>query len=225
MPIARPAAPHPLALDPASDEQVALQVTQGQRDRFEILMRRYNARVYRTARSILKNDAAAEDAAQEAWILAFRNLEQWEHRASFSTWLTRITANEALRRLGGERREGLRIVRDADVSRVPSTDNPEADAGRREVRRFLEQAIDALPDTLRVVYMLREIEDMSGGETAYALGLTEEAVRVRLHRARQSLQTRMSDEVDSAGRGAFPFLGARCNRIVANVLSRLNAEV
>jgi RNA polymerase sigma-70 factor (ECF subfamily) len=218
---------HPLAALPETDDVVVAEVLGGEDARFEILMRRHNQRVFRTARAILRDDAEAEDAAQQAWLAVYENLAQWDGRARFSTWLIRIVVNTALRRLRGRgRSEGLTLIEGGarDSADSVSPPSPEEEAARVEARVLLERAIDALPETFRVVVVLRDLEELSGAETADVLGLTEEAVRVRLHRARRALRSEIEDRIASNSGDLFPFLGARCNRIVGSVLASIGGR-
>jgi RNA polymerase sigma-70 factor (ECF subfamily) len=198
---------------------------------FEILMRRYNAKLFRVARAILKSDADAEDALQEAYLAAYRGLDRFEGSAQLSTWLTRIVINQALGRLRSRKREDIVVQLAGDLSRPHhlqeqmverrSTESPEQAALRAQLRGLLEQKIDALPLIFRTVYMMREVEDMSVEETAECLSIPAATVRSRLHRARAQLRESLSLEMDSTLADVFPFGGARCDRIVAGVLGRL----
>ncbi|MDQ3032482.1 MAG: RNA polymerase sigma factor [Myxococcota bacterium] len=215
---------HPLAALPEDDAAVVSSVVAGSSERFEILMRRHNQRVFRTARAILRDDAEAEDAAQQAWLSAYQHLAQWDGRARFSTWLTRIVVHASLRRLRGrDARPTLSLVDDSAEHAASARPSPEDEASRVQARALLERAIDALPESARVVVVLRDLEELSGAETADALGLTEEAVRVRLHRARRALRATIEDALESNAGDLFPFLGARCDRIVAHVLGAITA--
>jgi RNA polymerase sigma-70 factor (ECF subfamily) len=190
---------------------------------FEGLMRRYNQRVFRAARAVLGDDAEAEDAAQQAWLSIYEHLPQWDARAAFSTWALRIVVHAAIRRSGARGRPlPLQLVEDAAPG--PAAPSPEDEVQRRQLRALLERAVDDLPQSLRVVLVLRDIEDLSGPETAVALGLTEEAVRVRLHRARRALRETLTAQIDATTSEVFPFLGTRCDAIVAGVLTALRAR-
>ncbi len=211
------------ALDPASDEAVVADVRRGDAARFEILMRRHNQRLFRTARAILRDDAEAEDVVQQAYLAAFAKLDQFRGDARFSTWLTRIAVHEALKRL---RRQGrladLDVVEAADedaLSAGPRT--PEDDASGGELRALLEDAIDSLPESYRVVFVMRDVEELDTRETAECLELSEEAVRVRLHRARKALREWLYERADELTAEAFHFAGERCERIVRFVLARV----
>lgn len=210
------------ALDPAPDEVVVEDVRRGDAARFEILMRRHNQRLFRTARAILRDDAEAEDAVQQAYVAAFAKLDQFRGDARFSTWLTRIVVHESLRRL---RRHGrltdLALVEEGPELATPLGQTPEEHAAGGELREMLENAIDALPESYRVVFVMRDVEEMSTTETAHCLELTEEAVRVRLHRARRALREWLYERADALTAEAFRFAGTRCDRIVRAVLARI----
>lgn len=213
---------------PLTDAEVVDRVRSGDTALFEILMRRHNQRVYRVARAVVKDEAEAEDVMQQAYINAFTHLGQFEQRSQFSTWLTRITVYEALARRRKRRgEEPLTTTDPANGEDVPrALASPEADPERqaygRELGRVIEDAVDALPDTYRSVFMLREIEGLSTSETAEGLDLGEEAVKTRLHRARAMVRRGISARLGAAaGREAFQFQAPRCDRIVAAVLTEI----
>ena len=209
----------PGAAAPTDDEIIA-RVVAGDVDLFAVLMRKYNRRVYRAVRSILRDDAEAEDVAQESWLAAFRALGKFEGRAAFSTWLTRIAIRRAIAR--ASRARELRTLDELDHhSLSDEAPGPEWEAYRREMARVLEASIDSLPPSYRLVIMLRDVEHMSTTEAAEALDVAEENLRVRLHRARGALRERLVDEVGLAAAEAFGFAGERCDRIVAQVMARL----
>jgi RNA polymerase sigma-70 factor (ECF subfamily) len=196
-----------------------------------LIMQRHNRRLYRVARSVLHDDAEAEDVVQETYVRAFTHLDGYRGEAQLSTWLTRIALNEALGRLRRRRiTVGLKdidAINDQGEARViylPSArqdSDPEAAAARGEVRRLLERAVDQLPDHFRVVFILRDIEEMSVEETASHLGLRPETVKTRLHRARRLLREALNKTLASALTDVFPCAGARCARIADAVLERL----
>jgi RNA polymerase sigma-70 factor (ECF subfamily) len=196
-----------------------------------LIMQRHNRRLFRAARSILHDDAEAEDVVQEAYFRAFTHLAGFRGEAQLSTWLTRIAVNEALGRLRRRRLTvGLKdidAINDQGEARViylPSArqdGDPEAAAARAEVRRMLERAVDELPASFRTVFVLRDIEEMSIEETAAHLGLRPETVKTRLHRARRLLRQSLDRTLSSAVSDVFPCAGARCTRITEAVLERL----
>jgi RNA polymerase sigma-70 factor (ECF subfamily) len=217
--------PRPAAEAPADEDLVAA-IRRGETSAFEKLMRRYNQRLFRAARALLRDDAEAEDVVQETFVRAFRHLEEFEGRSRVATWLTRIAVNEALVRLKRARRfESASDDREGRMLRVESTrPGPEDETGARELRAVLTAAIDALPDDLRSVFVLREVEGMSTLEAAEVLQLTSEAVRVRLHRARAALRKSVEKRLGEEVQGLFEFAGTRCDRVVARVFARIGVR-
>lgn len=201
----------------------------GRRGAFAAIMQRYNQRLFRVARSILRDEAEAEDALQEAYVRAFAALAGFRAEARLLTWLTRIVINEARGRL----RKRRPVVDLAQVEAAQQSgglilmfptfgaQDPERQTASDEARRLLEQAVDELPEAFRVVFVLREIEDCDVEETAAHLGLKPQTVKTRLHRARRLLRASLDEKLAGAMTGAFPFLGARCARITGAVLDRL----
>jgi RNA polymerase sigma-70 factor, ECF subfamily len=196
-----------------------------------LIMQRHNRRLFRAARGVLNDDAEAEDVVQETYVRAFTHLDGFRGEAQLSTWLTRITLNEAIGRLRRRRiTVGLKDIDvisnqgEARVMYLPSArqdSDPEAAAARGEVRRLLERAVDELPESFRIVFVLRDIEEMSIEETASHLGLRPETVKTRLHRARRLLRQSLDGTLSSAVSDVFPCAGPRCARITETVLERL----
>lgn len=210
------------ALGGLADAEVVRRVLAGEPELFEVLMRRYNQRVYRAVRSVLRDDGECQDAMQQAWLDAFAHLGQFQGAAAFSTWLTRIALNEALahaRRKSRPRVVGELAGEDDFMGSAPL--DPERRASDRELGRMLEEAMDELPEGYRRVFMLREVEGMSTADTAQVLGVTEVVVKVRLHRARLALRDLLYARAGPAAPGVFTFLGPRCDRMVAAVLARI----
>jgi RNA polymerase sigma-70 factor (ECF subfamily) len=213
---------HPASLD---DVTLARRVAERDEPALRELMRRHNQRLFRTARAILRDDAEAEDAVQEAYLKAIRGIGGFRAEAKLSTWLTRIAANEALERLRKRKRAEV-LPLEADVEMPPQDDAPQPDspeqlAMRAETRRIVERRIDALPEAFRTVFVLRMVEEMTVEETAAALAVPEATVRTRLFRARSLLRESLARELDVAVEGAFGFAGERCDRITRAVLARL----
>jgi RNA polymerase sigma-70 factor (ECF subfamily) len=210
-----------------TDQQVIDEVKAGNTALYEIIMRRYNQRLYRVALSILRDPAEAEDVMQDAYVRAYQHLEQFAGHAAFSTWLTRIAINEALRRLKLRQRDQQMTEFEADeeesMDAMEPSPDPEQRASVMELGRLLEEAVLELPGQYRSVIMLRDIEELSTAETAAALELTEENVKIRLHRGRAMMRDRLYARVGSQVKAAFPFMGFRCDRVVWEVLSRLHA--
>lgn len=206
----------------------------GDREAFRAIMQRSNQRLFRVARGVMRDEAEAEDIVQEAYARAFAKIEAFRGDSSILTWLTRITLNEANGRLRKRRLTvGLEHVElaqnsGAHVIMFPNRDpaaSPENDVARMQVRRLIEAAIDELPEAFRVVFILRDVEGCSVAETAESLGLQPETVKTRLHRARARLRAALSDTLATTMSEAFPFLGARCQRITEAVLSRLAVQL
>ena len=208
-----------------TDEEVVRQVLAGHTSLYELLMRRYNERLYRVARAITRDERETEDVMQQAYVNAFAHLRQFDGRARFSTWLTRITINEALARV---RRNGKYKPLDADSSNVESfmawnaPPDPERQAFSGELRQMLECAIDALPDGAREVFVLRDVEGLSTSEAADSLGLSEDAIKTRLSRARAALRRALLLRTGATAPEAFRFLRPRCDGMVAAVLARID---
>jgi RNA polymerase sigma-70 factor (ECF subfamily) len=209
-----------------SDEDVVARVLAGDTPLFEILMRRYNQRLYRVARSVLRDDDEAEDVMQQAYVEAYTHLAQFAGRAKLSTWLTRIAFHEAIARWKRRRREGTsRFSPESEedaMNRVISAEpTPEHQALQGELRGQLESAIDALPAIYRAVFVLREVEGLSTAETALCLDIREDAVKTRLHRARALLRAELYRRAGATAGSAFAFHLSRCDRVVAAVFARL----
>lgn len=211
------------------DEDVVQRVLAGETALFEIVMRRYNQRLYRISRSILRNDGEAEDVMQDAYVRAYEHLDQFAGKAAFSTWLTRIAIHEALAR---KRRRGrideLDAMQSANGDSMPmmksSASSPEADAASSETRRLLESAIEALPEAYRTVVVLREVEEMSVAETASSLGLTEGVVKTRLHRAHAMLRKDLFARAQGRATDLYQFHAVRCDRVVKAVFERIRSR-
>jgi RNA polymerase sigma-70 factor (ECF subfamily) len=205
----------------------------GDRQAFRAIMTRCNQRLFRIARAVVRDEAEAEDVLQEAYLRAFAAIGGFRGEAGVATWLTRIVLNEAHGRL---RRRKATVDLDAleaaqegapgsgqvlNFPGMPKSDDPEADAARAQIRRLLECAVDDLPEPFRLVFILREVEDLSVEETASHLNLKVETVKTRLHRARRRLRDALDAQLADVMVGAYPFLGARCERISDAVLQRL----
>lgn len=203
----------------------------GDREAFRAIMQRCNQRLFRIARGVVRDEAEAEDIVQEAYVRAFAGLGAFRGDAGVFTWLTRITLNEANGRLR-KRRNNVELEtveaiqsRGAHLIMFPSVDpaaTPELDAARLQARRMLESAIDELPADFRMVFIMRDVEECSIAETALALGIREETVKTRLHRARRMLRGALSERLASTMTEAFMFMGARCARLSESVLARLD---
>jgi RNA polymerase sigma-70 factor (ECF subfamily) len=210
-----------------SDAETIRLVLDGNTAMFELLMRRYNERVYRAARSIVRDELEVEDVMQQTYVNAFAHLRQFNGSARFSTWLTRIAIHEALARV---RRLGRREVFDADrpagesVMSSNTVDSPERLAFAGELRSLLERAIDGLPEGTREVFVLRAVEGLTTSEVADCLGLSEDAVKTRLSRGRALLRRLLMERTGASAPEAFRFYRPRCDRVVAQVLERIGGD-
>lgn len=224
--------PHeqPAVLPPPDDAALARRVLAGERDAFELLMRRHNRRLYRLARAMLRDAAEAEDALQDAYLAAYQSLAGFRGEASLGTWLSRVVANQCLARLRRQARRAnilpmVPLGEPEEQERAAMTDaspeTPEHALGRTELRALLERKLDALPEAFRTVFVMRCVEELSVEETALCLGIPEATVRTRQFRARGLLREALAQEIDLAERDVFSFDGARCDRIVSEVLGRL----
>jgi RNA polymerase sigma-70 factor (ECF subfamily) len=202
-----------------TDEEIVRRVRAGELSLFELIMRRHNQRLYRAARAILREDDEAEDVMQDAYVRAYEHLGEFEGRSRFATWLTRIAVHEALARV----RRGRRFAPLDSHGEEPAMGerSPETLAGDGETRAFIERAIEGLPDEFRAVFVLRAVEEMSGAETAECLGIPEETVKTRLHRARGRLQEALLSNLKPALPRVYAFERPRCDRVVAGVFARI----
>ena len=194
------------------------------------IVRRYNQRLFRAARSIMRNDADAEDVVQAGYVQAFTHLNGFRGEAQLSTWLTRIVLNEALGRMRklrpttGLEQVELEQASSAQIIQFPllqTHTDPETAMSRQEIRELLEQAVDALPEAFRAVFVLRDVEGLSGEETAAQLGIMLETVNTRLFRARRLLRTAIEDRLSLAFSALFPFDGERCVHMADRVVADL----
>jgi RNA polymerase sigma-70 factor (ECF subfamily) len=213
-----------LPRDEQTDEGIVQAVLDGDTAVFELLMRRYNERLYRAARAITRDEREAEDVMQQAYVNAFAHLRQFKGHAQFATWLTRIAVNEALARV---RLRGRYEPFDDDpaqedtVAPLWSSSDPERQAFAGELRDLLEWAIDALPAGAREVFVLRDVEGLNTADTAASLGVSEDVVKTRLSRARTALRRTLLDRAGATASDVFRFYRPRCDRLVAQVLMRI----
>lgn len=217
------------AWDAIPDDEVVQRVRGGETALYEILMRRYNLRVYRVARTILRNDAEAEDVMQETYVRAYQHLDQFAGKAKFSTWLTKIAVYEALGRIRRRgRNEDLESLSETSLHTMTKvtagTRNPERQTYDRELKMVLEAAIDALPAGYRSVFVLRAVEGLSVAETAACLDVGAETVKTRLHRARASLRKEIHRRAGIVAADVFPFHLSRCDRVVEAVFKRIACD-
>ena len=212
-----------------SDEDVVRRVQGGETALFEIVMRRYNQRLFRLARAIVRDDAEAEDVLQQAYVNAYTHLDQFAGQARFATWLTRIATYEAfarLRRRGRFQEKGALGDGEETMAALPASDpDPERQAFAGELRRALEASLDALPAAYRAVFVMRDVEGLSTAEAAECLGVSEDVVKTRLRRARALLREDLFERAGVSARSIFSFAGERCDRVVSAVLGRLGVPV
>ncbi len=194
----------------ATDADLVATVIGGDHGAFEVLVRRYNQRMYRAARAVTRSDVDAEDVLQQAWLNVYRNLSHFRGDASFATWVTRIAVHEAI----SVNRKRPVI---AEVVDAPSDVTPVTEIDRAQLGAVLEQCLAQIPQGNREVMVLRDVLELDTAETAELLGLTPEAVRVRLHRARAAIATVLTDLTQEI----YRFDGARCDRITARVMSNV----
>jgi len=207
-------------LAPLTDEELVERIIAGDTAVFELLMRRHNQRLFRLARSVIRDDGEAEEILQETYLRAYANLARFEGRSSVITWLSRIAFHEALRRK--RRKQRTKTAEGWNLDSLPMDesipDNPDAQA---DLRSAITRAMDTLPAAMRAIVMLRLVEGLSTRETAQSLRLSESNVKVGLHRARHLLRETMERQSLAELRDAFTFGKQRCDRMVQNVFERL----
>lgn len=189
---------------------------------FSTIIKMHNQRLYRIARSVVRNDSEAEDIVQEAYVRAFAHLGDFRGESSLATWLSRIVINEALGRLRKTRRTvAMPQSLQAEIIKFPLSDDPERTMAQRQILELVERATDRLPDVYRTVFVARVIEGLSIDETAALLDVRPETVKTRLHRARALVRKALADQIGPVLLDAFPFAGRRCERLTAAVMQRL----
>jgi RNA polymerase sigma-70 factor, ECF subfamily len=221
---------HAIDYSALTEAQIVQGAQHGDGEAFRAIMQRHNQRLFRVARGLMRDDAEAEDVLQEAYVRAFAHIEAFRGEAAIATWLTRIVINEAKGRLRSRKTtvdlEAVETAQEAGAQLINfpgrAASDPEADVATAQVRRLLESAVDQLPELFRVVFILRDVEGLSMEETAAQLGIKPETVKTRLHRARRLLRQALHAQLETVLTGAFPFLGARCERITQAVLQRLD---
>jgi RNA polymerase sigma factor (sigma-70 family) len=212
-----------------NDEEIITRIMSGEKNAYELIMRKYNQRLFRIVRSYIADEDEIEDVIQEAYIKAYEQLRRFEKRASFSTWLIRIVINEALARVKRRKRftslNDQRPEESANDRDLPeegrTNETPIGTLMNTELKAILEKAVDRLPEKYRSVFMMREVEGMSVAETSKSLSITETNVKVRLNRAKEMLQQSIGQFYRRED--VFHFDLVRCDRIVNNVLRRLGS--
>ena len=216
----------PTGADELTDEAIVDRVRGGDVALYEILVRRHNQRLYRTIRAILRGDLDVEDVMQQAYVDAYTHLDQFRGTAKFSTWLTRIAVNRAIRNGRGARR-GLELVPPAAdhelaIAHTPAPNlDPEHAMYGHELKVVLESLIEQLPEAFRVVFVMREVEGLSTSETAECLEINEETVKTRLHRAKRLLKERLDRQLGPVSSSVYAFHLTRCDRVVAGVMAAI----
>lgn len=216
-------------LQQLSDDEVVRRVLEGETALFEVIMRRYNQRLYRVSRVVLRDDSEAEDVMQDAYVRAYQHLDQFEGRAAFSTWLTRIALHEALARKRRRKPiQELDAMQEMKGDSMPilksSKPDPEAETAQAQVRQLLEGAIQSLPEPYRVIVVLREVEEMDVAETAETLGVSESVVKTRLHRAHAMLRRELHSRARGRVTDLYAFHAPRCDRVVKAVFERIREK-
>lgn len=212
-----------------TDEEAVSRVRAGETCLYELLMRRYNQRLFRIARSVVRDDAEAEDIMQEAWVRAYEHLNQFAGKSTFATWVTKIAFYDALARV--RKRKRLVSIHTSNGDNMPEEEyadwkarDPEQQAMGGELRQAVASAVDQLPEAYRSVFVLRDVERLSTAETAECLSLSEEAVKTRLHRSRALLRRGLRARLGPAIVATYSFKGHRCDRVVSRVMVRIAGQ-
>jgi RNA polymerase sigma-70 factor (ECF subfamily) len=220
-PQSQSADPRPIVPAVPTDEEIVHTVLKGDTASFELIMRRYNQRLFRVVRSIIGGEAETEDVMQETYLRAYEHLDQFESRSQFSTWLTRIAVHEATARRRKHRRLRLATTVSPEIALPAAGRDAVEEASLKELGHVLAAAVDALPTELRIVFTLRMVERLSTEQTAESLGLTPANVKTRLHRARRALQSWIDRKIGEEARRLYVFAGEDCDRVVWKVLERI----
>jgi RNA polymerase sigma factor (sigma-70 family) len=202
-----------------SDEEIIARIVQGEKRLYESLIRKYNQRLYRIGRSIVNDDTEVEDIMQTTYLNAYLNLASFGNKSTFSTWLVKILINESL--LHKKRKTKLQqiLIEKQDLNH--STETPLTGLMNHELKIILEKSISALPEKYRLVFVMREVEDMSTNETMETLNLSESNVKVRLNRAKEMLR----DNLSSQYKGIYDFHLTRCDSMVNRVMSHIHRGI
>jgi RNA polymerase sigma factor (sigma-70 family) len=203
------------------DSIIIKEILNGDKQKYALLMRKYNQRLYRIGKGYLKDEAEIEDVMQEAYIKGYQNLSKFENRSEFATWITRILINECLQRLKKKKRIALIDNNEENSETMNLTDktNPETESLNKELKGYLEATIAQLPEKYRSIFIMREIEKMSIAETCEALDITESNVKIRLNRAKEMLRNSLMSTYPAGS--LYEFNLVRCDRIATNVLARI----
>lgn len=213
-----------VCVDGPPDVEIIQKVLEGDSASFELIMRRYNQRLYRVVRSIVGVESDVEDVMQEAYFRAYQHLQQFEGRSTFSTWLTRIAVHEAIARRRKRQNQQAVVSGQAEAEGMEASGchrDGAREASLKELRHLLASAVEALPVDLRLVFTMRMIERMSTNQTAECLDLSTANVKARLHRARALLRSWIDQRIGEEARQLYVFNGEPCDRVVKNVLERI----
>lgn len=203
------------------DQQIIEDILKGDKEKYAVLMRKYNQRLYRISKGYLMDEAEIEDVMQDAYVKGFQNLSKFENRSQFGTWMTRILINECLQRLKRKKKVDLidASEENSEIMKITDKNNPEKQSLNKELKELLENAISNLPEKYRSVFIMREVEKMNIEETCGAMGITESNVKIRLNRAKEMLRNTLMNTYPMGD--LYEFHLSRCERIAANVLSRI----
>jgi RNA polymerase sigma-70 factor (ECF subfamily) len=213
----------------ATDMELAAGAAAGDALAFELIVRRHNRLLFRTARGVVRDDAEAQDVVQETWLRAFGKLHTFRGESALGTWLARMAINLAI---SSQRRKGrlVQLHDDAttdqamDLPHLPANESPDASAERGEMRALLQASIEGLPPIYRSVFMLRAVEDMSVEEAAFCLDVSQDVVKTRFLRARALLREELASRIETGAHDTFAFAGARCDAVVAHVMGELRRQ-
>jgi RNA polymerase sigma factor (sigma-70 family) len=204
-----------------TDEQIISEILSGNKEKYALLMQKYNQRLYRIGKGYIKDEAEIEDVMQETYIKAFQNLSKFENRSQFPTWISRILINECLQRIKKANRETVIQNNEENIIAMNITDNqnPEKNTLNKELKQVLEKNIESLPEKYKLVFLMREVEQMSIEETSQVLDISIANVKIRFNRAKEMLRTSLMNIYPA--REVYEFNAVRCNRIAANVMARI----
>ncbi|MDP2687995.1 MAG: RNA polymerase sigma factor [Aequorivita sp.] len=216
--------PDRFTLTKLPDSKVVQRVLEGEKELFEILLRRYNQRLFRVIRSYIHSEDDVQDIMQDSYVKAYTKLQQFNNQSSFSTWLIRIAINEALQHIRKNKRllsNYGKIERLENIFQLPDTNqvNPESQTIKNETRVLVERAVDQLPQKYKIIFMLQQVEGFTNPEIGACLGLTESNVKVRLHRAKNLLKEELFKTTQDAS--IFQFGNNKCDLIVEKVMKRI----
>ncbi|QJB32500.1 sigma-70 family RNA polymerase sigma factor [Chitinophaga oryzae] len=210
-------------IDTLTDNEIIARVLAGEKRLYELLMRRYNASLFRIGMSFLNNDMDVEDVMQQAYINAYQHLDKFRQEAAFATWLKRIMINECHQHLKRAQRAASEDISTVEQGQdMAKTRTPVDTVINKELGEVLEKALLSIPEKYRAVFVLRELEHLNVAETAKVLDISRVNVKVRQIRAKMMLREHISNFYKNDV--VFPFHLIRCDRVVNNVLRKLEIE-